>query len=114
MENTNEQKKSPLQEITDPFINLIKAPRALWGINLSYLIEGLTYFGVLGLLAIYYNEYIGLNDIEAGIMVGILTWGITLAMLFLGATVDWIGVRKALLISLFLFLFGRKCCLASR
>jgi len=107
LENSHEQQKNPLREIIDPFINLIKAPRALWGINLSYLIEGLTYFGVLGLLAIYYNEYIGLNDVEAGIMVGILTWGITLAMLFLGATVDWIGVRKALLISLFLFLFGR-------
>ena len=107
METTQEEKKNPLREIIDPFINLIKAPRALWGINLSYLIEGLTYFGVLGLLAIYFNEYIGLNDMEAGWMVGILTGGITLAMLFLGGTVDWIGVRKALLISLFLFLFGR-------
>jgi POT family proton-dependent oligopeptide transporter len=98
---------NPIREIIDPFINLVKAPRALWGINLSYLLEGLTYFGVLSLLAIYFNEYIGLDDIDAGIMVGILTWGITLAMLFLGATVDWIGVRKSLLISLFLFLIGR-------
>ena len=107
METIKEEKKNPLKEITDPFVNLIKASRALWGINLSYLIEGLTYFGVLGLLAIYFNDYIGLNDVEAGLMVGILTWGITLAMLFLGATVDWIGVRKAILIALFLFLFGR-------
>jgi MFS family permease len=107
VENSEQEIKSPLREITDPFINLIKAPRALWGINLSYLIEGLTYFGVLGLLAIYFNDFIGLDDIDAGLMVGILTWGITLAMLFLGATVDWIGVRKSLLISLFLFLIGR-------
>lgn len=56
MENVEEVKKqSPIKEIIDPFINLIKAPKALWGINLSYLIEGLTYFGVLGLLAIYFN-----------------------------------------------------------
>ena len=95
------------REIIDPFVNLVKAPQALWGINLSYLIEGLTYFGVLGLLAIYFNEYVGLNDIDAGIMVGVLTWGVTLAMLFLGATVDWIGIRKSILISLFLFLIGR-------
>jgi len=107
LEPINEQKKNPLHEIVEPFVNLIKAPRALWGINLSYVIEGLTYFGVLGLLAIYFNEYIGLNDVEAGIMVGVLTWGITLAMLFLGATVDWIGIRKALLIALFSFLAGR-------
>jgi POT family proton-dependent oligopeptide transporter len=107
VESEQQEVKNPLREIIDPFINLVKAPRALWGINLSYVLEGLLYFGVLSLLAIYFNEYIGLDDINAGIMVGVLTWGITLAMLFLGATVDWIGVRKSLLISLFLFLIGR-------
>ena len=107
MENNNQEKKSPLKEITQPFIDLVHAPRALWGINLSYVIEGLTYFGVLGLLAIYFNEFIGLDDIDAGRMVGVLTAGITLAMLFLGATVDWIGVRKSILIALFFFLIGR-------
>jgi MFS family permease len=107
MEQKKDVKQNPLKEIIDPFINLIHAPRALWGINLSYLFEGLTYFGVLGLLAIYFNQYIGLNDIDAGRMVGILTAGITLSMLFLGGTVDWIGVRKALLIALSFMLFGR-------
>lgn len=106
-DHKTEPTTNPLREILDPFVNLIRAPRALWGINLSYLLEGLTYFGVLGLLAIFFNQYIGLNDIEAGRMVGILTAGITLSMLFLGGTVDWIGVRKALLIALTFMLFGR-------
>jgi len=96
-----------LSEITQPFIDLFRAPRALWGVNLSYLIEGLTYFGGVGLLAIFFNENIGLNDIYAGQMVGVLTAGITLSMLFLGAAVDIIGVRKAFLYSLFLMLIGR-------
>jgi MFS family permease len=96
-----------VKELIDPFIALAKAPRALWGINLSYVLEGLTYFGVLGLLAIYYNSYIGLDDIDAGRMVGFLTAGITLTMLFLGGTVDWIGVRKSLLIALSFMLVGR-------
>ncbi|MFH1319400.1 MAG: MFS transporter [Bacteroidota bacterium] len=98
---------SPIREIIEPFINLIKAPRVLWGINLSYLLEGLTYFGVLGLIVMYFNKFTGLNDIDAGRMVGILTAGITLAMLLLGGTVDWIGVRKALLTALTFILFGR-------
>ncbi|MDD5765350.1 MAG: MFS transporter [Candidatus Marinimicrobia bacterium] len=102
-----EKKQSPLREIIDPFINLVKAPRALWGINLSYILEGLTYFGVLSLLAMYFNKYAGLNDIDAGRMVGIQTAGITLAMLFLGGTVDFIGARKALLIALSSMLVGR-------
>jgi len=101
------QVTSPLHEIIDPFINLIKAPRALWGINLSYILEGLTYFGVLGLLVIYFNDFIGLDDIDAGRMVGVLTAGITLSMLFLGGAVDWFGVRKALLASLCFMLVGR-------
>lgn len=96
-----------ISEITQPFIDLFRAPRALWGVNLSYLLEGLTYFGVVGLLTIFFNDYIGLNDINAGQMVGVLTAGITLSMLFLGATVDIIGVRKSFLVSLILMLIGR-------
>ena len=99
--------RQTLNEITQPFIDLFRANRALWGINLSYLLEGLTYFGVVGLLAIFFNDYIGLNDIDAGHMVGFLMAGITLGMLFMGATVDIIGPRRALLASLFLMLIGR-------
>ncbi len=96
-----------IQEITQPFKDLVKAPRALFGVNISYLIEGLAYFGILGLLAMYYNEYVGLNDIHAGQMVGLLTAGITIAMLALGATVDFIGVRRSLIIALATMFFGR-------
>ncbi|HUI64954.1 MAG TPA: MFS transporter [Bacteroidota bacterium] len=94
-------------EVTQPFIDLFHASQALWGINLSYLLEGLTYFGVVGLLAIFFNDYIGLDDISAGQMVGFLTAGITLGMLFMGATVDVIGPRRSLLASLILMLIGR-------
>jgi proton-dependent oligopeptide transporter, POT family len=96
-----------IQEITQPFKDLIHASRALWGVNIAYFLEGITYFGMLSLLAIYFNEYVGLDDIDAGRMVGILTGGITLSMLFLGATVDIIGIRKSLLIALTLMLIGR-------
>jgi POT family proton-dependent oligopeptide transporter len=99
--------RNTIHEITQPFIDVVHASKALWGVNLSYLLEGLTYFGVVGLLAIYFNDFIGLNDIDAGRMVGVLTAGITISMLFLGATVDIIGPRKALIISLSFMLLGR-------
>ena len=99
--------KQTLTEITQPFKDLFKSSRAMWGLNISYLLEGLTYFGVLSLLAIYFNNYAGLNDIDADGMVGVLTAGITLSMLFLGATVDLIGLRKSFLIALSLMLVGR-------
>jgi POT family proton-dependent oligopeptide transporter len=99
--------RQTLKEISQPFVDLFNASQALWGINLSYLLEGLTYFGIVGLLAIFFNDYIGLDDISAGRMVGFLTAGITLGMLFMGATVDLIGPRRSLLLSLFLMLAGR-------
>jgi POT family proton-dependent oligopeptide transporter len=99
--------KSTLKEITQPFKDLFKSSRAIWGINLTYFLEGITYFGVVGYLVIYFTDFVKLNDINAGQMVGFQTAGITLAMLFLGATVDWIGIRKSLLYSLFFMLVGR-------
>ena len=99
--------RQTFREVSQPFVDLFHASQALWGINLSYLLEGLTYFGVVGLLAIFFNDYIGLDDISAGQMVGFLTAGITLGMLFMGATVDLIGARRSLLLSLFLMLVGR-------
>ncbi len=96
-----------LKEISQPFIDLFHTSRALFGLNFSYLIEGFTYFGVLGYLTLFFNDYVGLNDINAGQMVGVLTAGITLSMLFLGATVDWIGLRRALIYALSFMFFGR-------
>jgi MFS family permease len=95
------------KEISQPFKDLFHTSRAMFGLNLSYLIEGFTYFGVLGYLTLYFNEYVGLNDINAGQMVGVLTAGITLSMLFLGATVDLIGLRKSMIYSLLFMLVGR-------
>jgi len=99
--------KSPLREITQPFIDLAHAPRALWGVNLPYLIEGMVYFGMVSYLAMYFNQYIGLDDIWAGRMVGVLTAGITISMFFLGGLSDRVGVRLSLIAALALMLFGR-------
>lgn len=99
--------KSPLREIVQPFADVIQAPRALWGVNLAYLIEGMVYFGMLNYLAMYFNEYVGLNDVWAGRMVGVLTAGITIAMFFLGTVADRKGVRFALITAFVVLLAGR-------
>lgn len=99
--------KQTLKELTQPFIDLAHTSRALFGLNLNYVLEGITYFGVVGLLAIFFNEYMELDDIRAGNMVGFLTAGITLSMLLLGATVDWVGLRRALLYAMLFILTGR-------
>ena len=39
----SEKKQSWVDEIIQPFIDLAHAPRALWGINLAYVLEGMVY-----------------------------------------------------------------------
>jgi MFS family permease len=106
-----EPKKSPLQEITQPFIDLIHAPRALWGINLAYVIEGMCYFGVLNYLTLHFSDFIfrGVEhaDVYSHNMVAVLTAGITIAMFFLGFIADKWGVRLALILAFCLMTFGR-------
>ncbi|MFO7653845.1 MAG: hypothetical protein R6X25_08505 [Candidatus Krumholzibacteriia bacterium] len=105
------QKKSPLREIVQPFIDLVHAPRALWGINLSYFLEGLAYFGVLGYLAMHFSDFVfaGMenNDIWSHRMVLVLTAGITISMFFLGGVADKKGVRWSLLTAFVFLLAGR-------
>ncbi len=108
--------KSPLREIVQPFIDLVRAPRALWGVNLAYVLEGTAYFGVLSYLAIYFSDFVFTGvpnpDVPAGLMVGVLTAGITLSMFFLGFVADKFGVRRALIWA-FLLLLGGRVLIAS-
>ena len=106
-----DENKSPLAEIVQPFIDLMHAPRALWGINLAYVLEGMVYFGMLGYLAIHFSDFIFQavdgSDESSHNMVMVLTAGITISMFFLGTVADKKGVRFALLAAFVLLLGGR-------
>ncbi len=106
-----DEAKSPLKEITQPFVDLVHAPRALWGINIAYVLEGLVYFGMLGYLAMHFSDFIfqGVEHADewSHNMVMVLTAGITLSMIGLGWVCDKWGVRKALLTAFVFLLAGR-------
>jgi MFS family permease len=94
-------------ELGSTLIAFVKAPKALWGINIPYVIEGLVYFGILTILGKYCSENVGLSDLHAGWVYSVVTAGITFAMLFLGGVCDKIGVPRTLTIAFFLFVVGR-------
>jgi MFS family permease len=106
-----EAKPGPLREIIEPFIDLVHAPRALWGINLAYALEGLAYFGILTYLTIHFSDFVfrGVEhaDIWSHRMVGVLTAGIAFSMAVLGFVPDKLGVRRALIAAFCLLLVGR-------
>ncbi len=99
--------KEAFKELKETMVAFIKSPRALWGVNIPYLVEGLCYFGILTILGKYASENIKLTDPQAGWVYGGVTGGITLAMLFFGGIVDKIGVRKGLGIALGMMAVGR-------
>jgi len=103
--------KTPFQqalgEIAGTVTAFVHSPRAMWGVNVPYFLEGIAYFGVLTLLMKYLSENIALGDITAGIVVSLFTGGITFAMFFLGEMGDRYGLRRVLLISILLMAVGR-------
>ncbi|MBU4445704.1 MAG: MFS transporter [Candidatus Marinimicrobia bacterium] len=106
-EQKQDIKKNPWREIAEPFIGLARAPRALWGIYLPYVLEGLVYFGILTILGKFNSENVGLSDLVAGWVYGAVTGGITFAMLLLGGVSDKIGVRRSIALALFTMMLGR-------
>lgn len=99
--------KNSLRELAQTFAAFFKAPRALWGINIPYVFEGLVYFGILTILGKFCSENVALNDIHSGWVYGGVTGGITFAMLLFGGVSDKIGVRVSLALSLAVMMLGR-------
>lgn len=95
------------KELGETLVAFVKAPKALWGINIPYVIEGLVYFGILTILGKFCAENVHLSDLHAGWVYSAVTGGITFFMLVLGGVSDWIGVRKALILSFIMFVIGR-------
>ena len=99
------------KELVQPFIDVWNAPRALWGINLAYVLEGMVYFGMLGYLAMHFSDFIfvGVDHVDewSHMMVMVLTAGITLSMVALGWVCDKWGIRKSILLAFSLLLGGR-------
>lgn len=99
--------KDSFKELGETFSAFIKAPKALWGINVPYIIEGLIYFGILTILGKYSSENVNLTDYQAGLVYSFVTGGITFAMLVFGGFTDKLGVRKSLILSFVGMLGGR-------
>jgi len=99
--------RDSFRELGSTFKAFFKAPRALWGINIPYVLEGLVYFGILTILGKYASENVALADLHAGWVYSFVTGGITFAMLILGGVSDKLGIRRSLAIAFGVMFVGR-------
>jgi len=99
---------NPFTELVNAFRALKGAPRGFWYTNYVYWLDGVAYFGMLTLLAMYFHDILGMSDDVGHKIVSAYMALITGFMLIFGPVSDKLGVRKSLLISVALYIIGRS------
>jgi dipeptide/tripeptide permease len=100
-----EEEKLPLRETLRL---LTKASRGYWAVNLVNFGDGIAYFGLLNLLVLYLQVDVGFSTNLSHVAVSSFSGIVTVGMFLGGGFVaDWLGVRRALTLSLVLVLIGR-------
>jgi MFS family permease len=99
---------NPFTELVSSFRALKGAPRGFWYTNYIYWLDGVAYFGMLTLLAMYFHDILGMSDETGHKIVSAYMALITGFMLIFGPISDKLGVRKSLLISVVLYIIGRS------
>jgi MFS family permease len=95
---------NPITELFTSFRELKDAPRGFWYTNYIYWLDGVAYFGMLTLLAMYFHDILGMSDDSGHKIVSAYMALITGFMLIFGPISDKLGVRKSLLVSVALYI----------
>jgi POT family proton-dependent oligopeptide transporter len=98
---------NPITELVESFRALKGANKGFWYSNIAYWLDGISYFGMLTLLAMFFHDIAGLSDDTGHRIVSIYAGIISGSMLVFGPVSDRLTVRKSLIISVILFLIGR-------
>lgn len=99
---------NPITELASSFRALKGASRGFWYTNLAYWLDGVSYFGMLTLLTMFFHDVAGLSDDVGHKLVSVYTGLITGSMLVFGPISDRLGVRRSLIASVVLYIFGRS------
>ena len=98
---------NPITELIASFRALKGAPKGFWYCNYAYWLDGISYFGMLTLLAMFLHDVVGMTDENGHKIVSVYMGMITGFMLIFGPISDRLGVRKSLIISATLYIIGR-------
>lgn len=91
----------------DSFRELLRLPAGFWIVIAVFVVESMSYFGVLTLMNGYVSRDLGFGDAWAGLTVSIFTGLVTLFMLGAGSYAESFGLRRAIIAALLMCLAGR-------
>ena len=83
---------------------LVRGPRDLWMIFAILLLHGYLYYSIVIILPLFLSDEFGYTDTLAGLVYGAMGASYTLFAIFLGTTIDRMGIRK---IEIFKKIIGR-------
>lgn len=87
---------------------LCTASRGSWLVNLVNFADGVAYFGMLALMTLFMELNAGFSTQASTISISLFTGSVTIFMALGGGAIsDWLGVRRALTLSLVMVLIGR-------
>jgi dipeptide/tripeptide permease len=83
------------------------ASKDFWLTNAIQFFDGLAYFSMITVLALYLTTNCGFNDVDSGVWVGIYTLYITAFVFAVGSICDVIGIKKSFYIGIGLLAVAR-------
>ena len=98
---------NPIVNYFSEFKILKTTSREYWMVNLLVFFDGLAYFSMMNVLALYLTNNCGFSDVSAGRWIGYYTLAISVIIFAVGAVCDTIGVKRS-------FLFGISLLMAAR
>ena len=73
--------------------------REFWGVQLVNLLDNTFYFAMLTIGALFLSHDLGMSDQAAGRVIASYTSAAVISLTFSGAVCDWLGIRRALRLS---------------
>lgn len=83
------------------------ASKDFWLINAIQFFDGLAYFSMITIFSMYLSTNIGMDDVDAGIWVGIFSLYITAFTFAVGSICDIIGIKKSFITGMVMLVVAR-------
>ena len=82
------------------FAVLADNPREYWGIQIINFLDSCAYFAFIGIGVVFFTDTVGLDDINAGYVVTVMTVLVTLTLLVSGAITDSLGIKRSIILAI--------------